>query len=188
MATYWESFWPELAATLVGVVVGVPLALLINRWTYGWQQKRARAAAAQRLATALTVVLESLTWNRDRAKKLGQVEESEEILDSGLEVGRWEVVRDQVVAELGDAELQGKLAYFFSQVSALDRLVNLYNTNATNAWKNTSALKLLRKMIDDEAAGLVHAAHGLDKALDKQIAARVPRTHPPPRARGTKKL
>ena len=32
MGFFWSSFWPSVAATLVGVIVGLPFALGINRY------------------------------------------------------------------------------------------------------------------------------------------------------------
>ena len=60
---FWDAFWPNLASTLVGAAIGVPVGLFINRQAVRFTERRALLAENKLLQRTLTALDAALQCN-----------------------------------------------------------------------------------------------------------------------------
>ncbi len=105
---------------MLGLVVGLPLALWTNRWivTHGERLKSHEEQA--RLDRALSVLAGALKFNRTKFVIVSKVlDEGNASLDIGVDYSAWDASRSEVTPYLGDPELQQRIAYHFPVYSPL---------------------------------------------------------------------
>ena len=131
MAGFWVAFLPNVAATLVGVLVGVPLALLINRRAVLHGEAARAVAEKARVADALEVVSKALTYNATPLETLVQtLEQGKAQLDLPLDTSAWGAVKADV-SGIVEPELRRRLAFHFSRLEALVELNSMFLTFVT---------------------------------------------------------
>lgn len=122
-------FWPTVAATLVGVFLGVLPALLIARFSEGAASTTRRVAEAQRLNRALQVLDAAMTRNAAALlalTRLDMLPAGQFVLTTQLETTTWEAVQGDVTPFLHDPDLQARLAYHFALISQIMKLHDRY--------------------------------------------------------------
>jgi DNA-binding IclR family transcriptional regulator len=128
--SFIEAFVPNLAATVIGVAGGVPIALWLNRKALAHQDAVKRSESRERLRQALEGLagaadedMKLLTFARDMMAAGGLV--------TGLSINlsTWEVVRADVIANLPSLQVRLRLARFFEELALfgqhLERAVSL---------------------------------------------------------------
>lgn len=125
----WRDFWPQFVATLGGVLIGVPLALFVDRRGRRWSQRQAQEEESKLLAQALRVLRGALEGNQRQLQGLHEhLERKASIpLWSKIDIVSWDAVRGDILSRLGDLELAANLARHFAGIRQLvrghDRLV-----------------------------------------------------------------
>lgn len=127
MDAFLLAFWPNFAATVAGVVIGVPIALWLNaRGGKAVDQKR-MADERLRLRRGLDAVVLSLKHNESLLGELiASVKNKHDVYDTGLNLSAWEACHEQIVPYLKDAELSRRIAYHFERLAGVARLVAIY--------------------------------------------------------------
>lgn len=125
--TFWGSLWPNLVATLVGVIVGLPTALWLNRRFLAHAHRLEQARERTQLASSLAVVSDTLSANLPRFEEVTSgVAAGLFTYDTEIDVGAWDGVRDEFPRLLHDPELLGRLASHFWRVQAFERLNQMW--------------------------------------------------------------
>lgn len=112
---FWESFWP----TVLGVILGIPVALGLNRLVQRGAERAKSKERAARLQEVARLLRESLEWN---AKKLRRVAESNDDfveLISEIELDSWSALRNDAFELIPSMELRHDLANHFEQVTRI---------------------------------------------------------------------
>lgn len=124
---FWSAFWPNVAATLVGVVVGVPIALYLNSLAGKASHARAKADGAARLRNAVLSLSSALDHNELKISALkANLEQARAVFELGIDVAAWEATRSQVIENLDDPGLYRRLALYHSDLQNLSRLCVMY--------------------------------------------------------------
>lgn len=124
---FWVGFWPNLAATLAGVIFGVPIALWLNRWSEQASSRSRHADEAERLRVGLLVVRAALEHNRTRLISLVQSLENNRVsFDTTLDIAAWDASRDEIFPFLRSPRLHHRVAFHFGRLASLQRLFCLY--------------------------------------------------------------
>ncbi len=127
MERFFEAFWPDFASTVLGLFLGLPLALWAERRIASYSQRIKRQEEQRQFAVALQILTQTLTANRDRLRDLIRRLESGRVpFDTELDTSTWEAVKSEVTQHLQDPLLQGRIAYHFSRLGSVARLNNLY--------------------------------------------------------------
>ena len=120
MRLFLTAFFANFAATVLGVLIGLPLAMWTNRKIAAHGESQRRANEESRLAHALEVVARALSHNRDRFEFLaGVLAETHATFDPALDSSAWEATKGEIAPLLRDSELQHRLAYHFARVQSL---------------------------------------------------------------------
>jgi hypothetical protein len=127
MDAFVTAFWPNAAATIVGVVLGLPVALWINRLALKNTERGAHRAQVQRLDHALQVLISAMESNQSLLAEYANVlSESKVSWRLNLDVSAWDAIKADIVAELTDPDLRRQLAFHFMKLNALRDLNQEY--------------------------------------------------------------
>jgi hypothetical protein len=152
---FWEAFWPNLAATVIGVVFGVPAALFLSA-------RGSREAAASkhkedhdRLRAALTGISTSMDHNTAAlgglAKLLTDKRPWADYRD--IDISAWDACKDEIVPILRDPDLQRRLAFHFHRLDILTHLVKSH-LDLVLTGARPDAVKYLEEKLIEQAGEL----------------------------------
>lgn len=123
MNWFWTGFWPNIAATFLGVIAGVPAALWLNRLSVQQANARLQAEEQRRLRVGLEAVLTACSHNQQRMEVLLSMPVGQSPLDLELDTSAWEASKQQILPVLRDADLQCRIAFHFDRIKTLSRLL-----------------------------------------------------------------
>ena len=117
---------------MVGVVLGFPLALAIDRVIRARSNRENASREAARLGDLRRAICDAIDRNVGVLGTLASLPENAIMHDSGLETAIWDVWKGDVVLLVKDPALRGDLALFFEHLERIDRLnrslVRLYTS------------------------------------------------------------
>jgi hypothetical protein len=124
---FWDAFWPNLASTLVGAAIGVPVGLFINRQAVRFTERRSFLAENKLLQRTLTAMDAALQCNYEVLSLLVDKNKREaQGLVKPLDTGTWDTVRTLLPSSFRDPELLRRLAYYWvqlGQVTAMHHMI-----------------------------------------------------------------
>jgi len=153
----WDSFlsdfWPNLAATVVGVTLGIPIGLWTNRKMIAHEKQTQDAEDRARFRTGLEEVLAILRANAFNAEVTVCILRDEVVEDvppdPKLDSTAWEAYRSDVASMLRDPRLHVRLALYFERVALAKRLAEplmLHALESEVATEDSSAkTRMMRK-------------------------------------------
>lgn len=122
-----NSFWPGFVATVLGIVLGVPVALWVNDRMVARAEASARAIEQARFTKAKHILSERLMANSIQLKSLNaRIQQGMIPFNPALDFSVWSVVRADVASLLHDPSLIGALAYHFLSLENCARLTRTY--------------------------------------------------------------
>lgn len=121
--SFWQNFGSNLLATLIGVVIGIPIALLINRWGESIAEREKKGKILRLLSTELNenrrVVFE---W-----KEAGSDDESMTTIGALMGDEVWNAFSDGGELQwIKDPLLLGDLAFTYAEIRRLKYLSDKY--------------------------------------------------------------
>lgn len=125
--SFLPAFWPDLVATVIGVVVGLPFAVWLTRHSVRVQDEARRREDRARLVAALQTVVAALKFNTTRLNLFqSQLSNKRAPFDVALDTSAWEAVRDEVIPFLRVPDLQRRSAYYFARLVSVGTLSRIY--------------------------------------------------------------
>lgn len=120
------NFLHDLLPTLVGVVLGVPIALWLAHKADRLQRAGRRADNLRRLRKSVATLATALRENADALVRLSESISPDSVpLDSDVDDTAWDVTHQEIVPYLDDPELVRHLARHFSQLAPITRILAL---------------------------------------------------------------
>jgi hypothetical protein len=114
--TFWQSFVSNLGATIIGVGLGIPVALLINRWIE-------RRTEKERKKKILTLLRDELSYNEiefDRMQNIDILNRESGVLSSILRNELWKAYSDGGELEwIKNVDLLAKIADTYYSIREL---------------------------------------------------------------------
>jgi len=127
MENFLLAFWPNFAATFIGILFGVPIALYLNTRSSKEANKNRLDDELVQLTHGLDAVVLSLNHNEPLLIKLiTNVKNKQLIYDTSLNLSAWEACREMIVPYLNDAELSRLIAYHFERLASIARLASMH--------------------------------------------------------------
>jgi hypothetical protein len=168
MPGFWSDFLSHLLATVIGVVIGVPIALWIHHRALMHREERRRASDRDEVAHAVDVLTLALEANRPRLQRLAQaVAQHQALYDSGLDASAWDAVQPFLTSDLGSSAIRPRLAYHFSRVAAVRGLSDLLMRYTVGAESVFDGAPQLRQQLH---AAIGSAATELDREAGELAA------------------
>ena len=127
MDAFLVAFWPNLAATVAGVVLGLPIALWVSRLSLRGSERSSQRSQAQRVHHALQVLISAMKSNCATLREYSEVLASAHLRwHLGLDVSAWGAIQADFIAEITDPALRREVAFHFSQLKTLTFLNQQY--------------------------------------------------------------
>jgi hypothetical protein len=148
MNDFLTAFIPNLAATLVGVGLGLPIALWLNRLALRGAEKTSKRADAQRVDHALDVLISAMQINASLLRDYEKVLTASKVRwRLGLDVVAWDAIKADFVADLTGSSLRREVAFHFYQLAMLTTLNQEYlqfsfGTNASMSGADATRVSL----------------------------------------------
>lgn len=164
--TFLASFWPNLAATIFGVALGIPIALWINRLASKGTQRLATQSQHHRLDHALQVLILAMEENQIILSQYKETLEQDRIkLELGLDLSAWNAISADFSAELTSPSLRRLIAHYFIQIAELKYLNQEYvgfvfGTNAS-MMGSAGTRELFRNTMTEMCAKLFNQGNDL---------------------------
>lgn len=123
MSVFLNAFWPNLASTIIGVALGIPIALYLNRKL----TKQSRLGEASRhavlLASAIKVLFESFDYNIFVLHRIVELSADGEIMrNPDLRTTTWENLAGIMTSHLENPELLQLLSHHWLRLRRLEEL------------------------------------------------------------------
>ena len=176
-SAFSDAFWPGFWATLVGVGLGIPAGLAVQRLVDLFASRKQTALDQATLFELVGILTQSL---EDNASTLAELVSDMEHPDAtALPVGGvlvlsdWEVVRNDVGRLVKTPGLRANLGRWFERLSGLERLIALQFefTAGTPAAMQTSyyTLDSIRTSLSRNAKELIDGVPDLVAELRKLL-------------------
>jgi hypothetical protein len=174
---FFTDFWPNLTSTVVGVLIGVPFALKLNRHAIEHTEEARRKAEREAVAHTLRVIRASITHNLVHLEQLqAALKRQETLFDTRLDSSAWPVLRAGLTAELKEPMLRQQLAQFFVRLDGIialnERLLALVTTTAGSISTAEAVRVRLLAALTQAIAELLNGAKDL-ALLAETVAARL---------------
>lgn len=122
LAQFLDAFWPEFAATVIGVGLGIPAALAIDRWRQRQrrcEQRRTEAKRLQKTCSILSRAIESnLAYLRDLRTAVAKGHTN---AGFRFHTATFEILRDDL-ALMSDLDLRTSVVVWFETLGCVARL------------------------------------------------------------------
>lgn len=163
---FWQDFTSNGLATLLGVVVGIPVALAINRKFESGNRRR-------KLADLLGLYQETLQENRDRLDGIARALKPGVVMFSNVDVLLLEATASLKYEYIDDPELNKRLDELRYELQHIHGLMALQLEIEYGAYRSmsgyTETRALLVESIQEPIPGLVEEIDATLKIIDEQI-------------------
>jgi len=117
---FWSSFWPGFAATLFGVLMGIPIALWLDRRTQRQAEQERQREREARMRDVARLLVESLRANAERLQQVATSPRASGVpAFSEVELASWSALRNDAFDLIRSTELKRDLARHFERVARI---------------------------------------------------------------------
>jgi hypothetical protein len=124
---FFDAFWPNFFATMLGVLLGGLITLLVNRLMITWAAKSERQNEIARFDTAMGILIDSLAFNKTKLGDLRKHLAICEPLIMELDTHTWDLVKLDIIHHLHLPKLQIKIEFHYSKLASVARLRDIIN-------------------------------------------------------------
>lgn len=150
----WEDFIVQLAATLIGVTLGIPIALWLNNQYSGYKKKDEKE-------TLINFLRENLGSNLNILKKMQSDFAHYYVVHEPLDIGSWSMF-SQKINLLNKLDLQRKILHVYYNLEQLSKIVTIQLEMHYSAFRAMTGYKQEREY-------LVRSIQGQIGSLIKEI-------------------
>jgi hypothetical protein len=123
MNEFLQAFWPNLCATVLGVVFGLPAAVYVNRWVSATQRRHEATTEANRRDDAIEVLIRSCVWNEKRLEAMRTLACDGRVMrNADLQVTTWDAVGPVLTPNWPYPELLQQLSHHWLRLHRLECL------------------------------------------------------------------
>lgn len=123
MSVFFDSFWPNLAATLVGIVLGVPIALTLNQRAFAHQRKQQIDDMRAQIGDAIDVLVNACKYNIGVLNSISNEAKAGRVMHSpDLRITAWDTVGPIICSSASNPELLQMLSHHWLRLQRLQIL------------------------------------------------------------------
>ena len=159
MEEFWISFWPNLASTVIGIIIGFPVAVWLNKLALSYTVKKQQESDKTDLHRTLNAVGGSIDHNTEKLTILLQaVGSGHFLIDTGFDTASWQAYNAQLARLNSNIELNKQLISYHERISNLtvinSKLCNNYLGLESSLSGANKVREFLRGHIMTEASKL----------------------------------
>lgn len=123
MNEFISAFLPNFASTISGVVIGLPIALYINRNLMKQQLKYAEEERKERLSEAAYTLIDACQYNLKVLDNIAELAMSAKVMrNPDLRTTTWDALKHTVTGNLTDPELLQLLSHHWLRLKRFEEL------------------------------------------------------------------
>lgn len=123
MSLFLQSFWPNLAATLIGIVLGVPIALALNELVLRRQRRQEAEDQHRQAIGSIDVLVAACRYNIGVLDTIRTAAEEGKVMHSpDLRLTTWEVVSPVFCTIVSDSEILQVLSHHWLRLKRIQAL------------------------------------------------------------------
>jgi hypothetical protein len=127
MESFWINFSADFGATILGAIIGIPIALGINRRVIKDANRREELSNEARLHNALRLIKENIVFDKEIIRDLvnaldGSIANTAKIASLGINYSTWGAVKNEIIEHSKDVELKIKLTSYYYKAERLMHL------------------------------------------------------------------
>jgi hypothetical protein len=123
MHQFLEAFWPNLAATLIGIVLGVPIALALNELILRRQRRLQTEDQHRQVKGAIEVLVAACRYNVGVLDTIRvAAEEGKAMHSPDLRLTAWDVVSPVLCTIISDSETLQMLSHHWLRLKRVQAL------------------------------------------------------------------
>lgn len=123
LPTFLDAFWPNLAATLIGVVVGVPIALLLNERILHRQRKLQASDELRQVHNAINILVDACRYNIKLLESMAKEAQVGRVMHKpDLRTTTWDAVGSILSTGTSDAVLLQLLSHHWLRLQRIQAL------------------------------------------------------------------
>lgn len=154
------DFWLNVAATTIGVIVGIPAGLWLNERAAQRAATSARRQEEIQIADSLRALEVAIDANRPRLQRVvSEIAAGNSLFDAGLDTAAWTALAGTLTPAFQNPQLRQRLSYHFVRLAGLMKMMDLLVQFATRD-PNSAAVIAARQLL---ANGIKQAATDLDQ-------------------------
>lgn len=169
--SYWDDVMGNLIATLVGVIIGIPFALEINRLIVRQEEKKKLNEARQKNKDILMLIKQELIFNLDRLKDRQSIPNA--LQTHPYQVDVWEAFSDSgEIRWISNANLLNRIASAYSAIKIEKSIEQNAYLAAKGAFAFSGTDRALKSILEDARrfdkilkANTEHAVKEIDEEL-----------------------
>jgi hypothetical protein len=124
MDSFWINFSADFVATILGAIIGIPIALGINRRFIKDANRREEASNKVSLQNALGLIKESILFDKEIIRDIvnalnGSIADTAKIVSLGINYSMWEAVKGEIIEHSKDVELKINLTSYYYNAERL---------------------------------------------------------------------
>lgn len=138
----WAFFLPTLVATIVGVALGIPIGLWLNRRASEYQRHREEEQAEQRKLSVLKALQEEVAHNLDLLNQIEGQLNNNQVPFYPLDMDMWALLGDEVAQAVTSENILTRVSLLYFEFDhmkrKLDAIFQLYANPvmaASSLWK-----------------------------------------------------
>lgn len=123
MSQFLEAFWPNLAATVIGIVLGVPIALALNELILRRQRRLQTEDQYRQVRGAIEVLVAACRYNIGVLDSIrSAAEEGKAMHSPDLRLTAWDVVSPVICTIISDSEALQMLSHHWLRLKRIQAL------------------------------------------------------------------
>jgi|GEM_PF-5200998 len=123
MSQFLEAFWPNLAATVIGIVLGVPIALALNELVLRRQRKLQAEDQYRQVRGAIEVLVSACRYNIGVLDTIrAAAAEGKAMHSPDLRLTAWDVVSPVLCTNISDSEILQMLSHHWLRLKRIQAL------------------------------------------------------------------
>ncbi len=123
MSAFFQAFWPNLAATVLGIALGVPIALVLNRRIFEYQRRFETGEQYRRLCDAIDVLVGACEYNIKILDKMRELSLSGRVMHNpDLRLTTWDAVGSILARNSSEPELLQILSHHWLRLRNIQDL------------------------------------------------------------------
>lgn len=120
---FLDAFWPNLAATLIGIVIGVPVALLLNERVLHRQRKLQASDALRQVHSAIDILADACRYNIKLLESMAKEAEIGRVMHKpDLRTTTWDAVGSILSTGISDPVLLQLLSHHWLRLQRIQAL------------------------------------------------------------------
>lgn len=126
VAQFFDGFWPNFAATALGLALGVPVGLAVDRF----RQRQTQGIEAERdQARLVETVAQVVQWMEANDKVLAEIvialhppDTTSVVVEAAIQIAPWEVVRPDFLRLVNSPDVKVDVAAWFERLQRVKAL------------------------------------------------------------------